>query len=384
MEDLISGSRSAEAAECPDTSALERLAAAAVIVDENDRVVFANGEAARFLGIENILNGDAHREELVGFHDLVHSQGCDEEGPCLLREALRRGAVVRYEEDCFHCEGQEARAVYFSVSPYQDRTDRVVVLFGDISDYRKNQAYLLAMDRMVAVGTLAAGMAHEINNPLAFVRSNVDYARRALQTRQGGDERERTDEPDDRDLSEALSDALDGLDRVHAIVEGMRVFVDDGAAIEYVDAEHCLSNALVVCRGRLEQVADVGRQGPKLGRVWGNEARLARVFVNLLCNAADAIEESRGQGRIEVVTGVLEEEGEPRQFVEIIDDAEGIAEEDQKRIFDPFFTHRDAGGGTGLGLYISQNFVAEMKGTLTVRSQPGKGSVFRVELPLGK
>ncbi len=378
MDGVVKESWQIVTVECPESSTLERLPTAAVVLDEQGRVIFANGEAVRFLGLD-----DSHDGPAPDFHELVHPSGCGAGGGCLLRETLCRGVKVHYEEDRFRNHRSQPRAVYFSVSPLQvEQNEGTLIIFGDISASRDLRAYRLAMDRMTAVGTLAAGMAHEINNPLAFVRANIDFTLRALERRQSQEcqDGELLEQPDDQALSEALSDVLDGLDRVGSIVEGLKVFVDDGEAVENVDAEHCLSNALVVCSGRLEQVASVQREGPPLGRVWGNEARLARVFVNLLCNAADAIEEVGGEGLIQVVTG---REGK-RQYVEIIDDGVGLSVENQKRIFDPFFTLREAGGGTGLGLYISHNFVNEMKGELTVRSRPGQGSTFRVELPLGK
>lgn len=236
---------------------------------------------------------------------------------------------------------------------------------------------LATSERAEAIATLTAGLAHEINNPLAFVQSNIDFVLRALEARLGGAGPDRST-PSDGDLHEALEDCREGLRRMRSIIDGMRSFGGGNQRSSRTDVEECLSNALLLCRTRLSQIERVERSGDPLKSIAANGPRLTRVFVNLLRNALTAVEDRAESGTIEITTTLRED----CQFVEITDDGEGIDPEMQERIFDPFFTMREVGDGAGLGLYIAHNIVTDLGGTITVESTPGHGSSFRVELPI--
>lgn len=337
----------------------------ALAVDERGAITFIN-KAAR-----TTLQVDA--DQVIGkcFHELVHpEQVCDGPQTCCLWHGLNVGADVQSHDDNFYCGGQGVLPVSFTltrVSSEQSDSEMVIV-FRDMSEYRNMQVRLMSTDRMLAVGTLAAGIAHEINNPLAYVQSNVRFVHQRL---------EREQSAVTRVIEEALSDAMEGVERIRSIVAGMRTFTGIGEGATLIDAEECLQNALTVCRGEVQTRARVQRRGESLGWVRANPARLTQVFVNLLMNAAAAVGDSGKFGRIIVTSGVVG----GHQFIEFKDDGIGIDEETKKQIFDPFFTTRNVGDGTGLGLYICRAILREMGGDISLESSPGKGASFRVGIP---
>jgi two-component system NtrC family sensor kinase len=247
----------------------------------------------------------------------------------------------------------------------------------DVTDRKALQAQLVVSDRLAAVGTLAAGVAHEINNPLAFVLSNLSFLAGELQ----GVSRElppgRTAE-----MEEVLREASDGAHRVRQIVRDLRTFSrgDDEVATS-VNVQAVLESAITMARGELKMRAQIVREYREVPLVEGNEGRFGQVFLNLLINAAQAIPEGRPD-RHEVRL-VLRHSGD-RVIVEVKDTGVGMAPEVRARIFDPFFTTKPVGEGTGLGLSICHGIVTGFGGEITVESEEGRGSTFRVVLPVAQ
>jgi CheY-like chemotaxis protein len=232
---------------------------------------------------------------------------------------------------------------------------------------------LMLADRMASVGTLAAGVAHEINNPLAAVIANLDMAEQdlvALGTR--------TSLPPD--LIEEIRDARMSADRVREIVRDLKVFSraqeDRHGA---VDVEKVLDSTLRMAHNEIRHRARVVKQYKRISRVDANEGRLGQVFLNLIVNAVQAIPEGNFEdNQITVTTGM---DGE-NVVITIADTGCGIPAEVQRRLFTPFFTTKPAGVGTGLGLAISHRIISSLGGSLDFQSEIGKGSTFRVRLPV--
>ena len=247
----------------------------------------------------------------------------------------------------------------------------------DITDRKAMQAQLVVSDRLAAVGTLAAGVAHEINNPLAFVLSNLSFLSGELQ----GVARElppgRTAE-----MEEVLREASDGAHRVRQIVRDLRTFSrgDDEIATS-VNLQSVLESAITMARGELRMRAQIVREYRDVPLVEGNEGRFGQVFLNLLINAAQAI--PPGKPERHEVRIVLRQAGD-RVVVEIHDTGVGMSPEVRARIFDPFFTTKPVGEGTGLGLSICHGIVTGFGGEITVESEEGRGSIFRVALPVAQ
>jgi two-component system NtrC family sensor kinase len=258
------------------------------------------------------------------------------------------------------------------------------------------QSQLLQSEKMASVGQLAAGVAHEINNPIGFVNSNLGTLKKYVgdlclmleSYRQAeamcGEEafaevnrlKRRIDLPyllDD--IPSLLRESEDGLARVKRIIQDLRDFSHvDEAVWQIVNLEHCMDSTLNVAWNEIKYKAQVIKEYGGLPPVECMPSQINQVFMNLLMNAAQAIDK---KGIITIRTGVFAKE----VWLEIADTGKGIAPEHIKQIFDPFFTTKPVGQGTGLGLSVSYGIVQKHGGRIEVRSEPGKGAVMRVYLP---
>jgi len=250
------------------------------------------------------------------------------------------------------------------------------VVFGrDVTHRREMEARLASADRLASLGTVAAGVAHELNNPLSYVMANLAFAVDALRRTAGaGPDRATTD------ALAALDEARLGAERMAVIVRDLRTLsrTDEGprGAVPLQEALRYASNlAAAEIRRRARLRWDV----PDGLHALGNEARLGQVFLNLLVNAAHALPDAAPDvHEIRISARALPGD---RVAVEIADTGSGIAPEVRPRIFDPFFTTKPEGVGTGLGLWVCHNIVTAHGGAIEVESKPGAGSVFRVILP---
>ena len=245
----------------------------------------------------------------------------------------------------------------------------------DVSEQRAMQARLAIADRMASVGTLAAGVAHELNNPLAYVSANLTWVAEGLSR-----------EPESpggaagrADMLQAIQEAREGADRMREIIRDLRTFSrGEETGSGPVDLAPVLESSVNMAWNEVRHRARLVRDLAPVPLVRGNEARLGQVFLNLLVNAAQAMPEG-GDERNEIRL-VTRARGDGRVVVEVHDNGRGIALEHRSRVFDPFFTTKEPGIGTGLGLSICHNLVTSLGGSIEVESAPGKGSVFRVIL----
>jgi signal transduction histidine kinase len=266
-------------------------------------------------------------------------------------------------------------------------------------EHRRMQEQLLISDRMASVGILAAGVAHEINNPLAVLIANLDFARKDL-TQLLGDatSRElpgaRTDARGDSgwavwlasragEVLGTLDEAKDASEHVRIVVRDLKLFSRaDDEQHGPVDVRHVIDSALRLAWNEIRHRARLVKDDGNVPPVEANEARLAQVLLNLIVNAAQAIPEGdadRNEIRIATHLG----EGD-RVIVEVRDTGSGIPQEILGRIFDPFFTTKPMGMGTGLGLAICHRIVKSFKGDIMVVSTLGAGTTFSVSLPFAK
>ncbi len=261
------------------------------------------------------------------------------------------------------------------------------------------QEQLLQSEKLASIGQLAAGVAHEINNPIGYVHSNlgslqeyvgnlfalIDVYERAIRASDPralrgeiDDTRERLDvDFISRDLPQLLTESRQGIERVTRIVRDLRDFSrsDREHAWRLADLHAGLDSTINIVWNELRYKATLEKQYGTLPMIECLQSELNQVFMNLLLNAGQAIDE---QGTITVRTG-----HDPGQvWVEIADTGNGIPPEVQQRIFDPFFTTKAVGKGTGLGLSISYGIVAKHHGRIEVESTPRVGSRFRVILPV--
>jgi signal transduction histidine kinase/ActR/RegA family two-component response regulator len=241
---------------------------------------------------------------------------------------------------------------------------------------------LLLADRLAAIGTLAAGAAHEINNPLTYSLINVEHVLRKLRafSAAGGELASEAEGDLLPQLIRSLEQAGDGMQRVRAIVRNLLTFSNGGLTPRtLVDVRAIVESSIQMSMHELVHRATLVRDFGDVPPVEANEAALGQVFLNLIVNAAQAITE--GDVRNNEVRVSTSTDAEGNAVVDVVDTGSGIAPEMLPRIFDPFFTANKGGRGTGLGLSISHGTVTGLGGTIAVHSQVGQGSRFRVTLP---
>ncbi len=294
--------------------------------------------------------------------------------------------------------------MYISVSgkPFYDAAAHFLGYRGtatDITELVRTRGRLLQSDKMASIGKLAAGVAHEINNPVGFVKSNLGSLHRyiegllrllAIYEKHDGiippsahEELQTLKSEIDfdylkTDLGKLLEESKDGLHRVQQIVGDLKDFSRAGdTQWEHADLHRCLESTLNIVSNEIKYKAELVRNYGSLPPVECIPSQLNQVFMNLLVNAADAIAE---QGKITVSSGCDAVE----VWVDISDTGSGISAAELKRIFDPFYTTKPIGKGTGLGLSVSYDIVHKHGGRIEVESALGKGTTFRIHLPINR
>jgi two-component system cell cycle sensor histidine kinase/response regulator CckA len=236
-------------------------------------------------------------------------------------------------------------------------------------------------ERMASVGTLASGIAHEVNNPLTYVIGNLYYALEQLERAGREPEAVSSQEALHRELGELLRDALDGAQRVRRIVRDLKTFsrATDDDSEQRIDVNAALGTAVNLVNNEIRHRARLALALGDVPRVVGSEPKLVQAFVNLLMNAAQAIPEGRPDSELIEVRSALD--GLTRVRIDFRDSGSGISPELLTRIFDPFFTTKPGASSTGIGLSVAHGIVQAMGGELTVDSREGEGSTFSVVLP---
>jgi signal transduction histidine kinase/CheY-like chemotaxis protein len=304
-----------------------------------------------------------------------------------LASALLR--VIRGEESTGSCEvrltsGKDTRFVSFFVDAITFAGRPSLMLTArDVSDYRRIRELLHRSERMAAIGTLAAGVAHEINNPLSFVTSNLEYSvervryldqillGRSLQVESPAKLRMLLDP-----LLLALKEAHDGSSRVARIVGDLKILSrETGNELVPVDLGRSIDTALNMAERAYCYRVRFTSECPVGVCVWGQETRIVQVFLNLLINAAQAFGSDDPTHNLVALRAWVDQN---TTIIEVVDNGPGIAQENQAKIFSPFFTTKPVGEGTGLGLSICHGIVYAAGGTISVESAPGNGANFRV------
>ena len=254
----------------------------------------------------------------------------------------------------------------------------------DLTEKLRVEQQGIQNDRLASMGALAAGIAHEINNPTAYVISNLDY----LQEWSEDLARELAQVPGVpsrltqslAEMKDVLSECQVGGGRIRDIVRDMRVFSHTaGEELAPVDVATCLNVVLRMANNELKHTARLEKHyADALPLVLASEGRLSQVFLNLIINAVQAM---RSAGRADNVLGVLATRDGKWVRIDISDTGTGIPPDVLPRIFEPFFTTKPTGSGTGLGLSISQSILQKMGGEMRVRSEVGQGTTFTLLLP---
>jgi len=359
--------RSALHALCGGELGILDLLADPVAIRSGAEIVYANhGFASAF--------GYARPSELLGraIVELVHPDDLSRLQSRIA--ASRSGTPPRHEEMRFLTRSGETLVFALAAEPPLNLGDRSGHLFvaRDITHMKRLESQLILADRLSSLGTLVAGVCHELNNPLMYVLTNIHVVGEGL--------RERFAKEEIEDLCAALADSEEGALRMKKIVADLRVFSRSGVTHGvFASVNTAVDDAIQMVGDRVRSKALLGVRAVTVPPVQGDVDRLVQVFVNLLNNAADAIpEDAANQNQILVR---VDREADGRVLVEVRDTGGGIPPEHLARLWDPFFTTKGVGKGTGLGLAVCHRIVRDCGGTITVESEVGLGSVFQVHLP---
>jgi signal transduction histidine kinase len=243
-------------------------------------------------------------------------------------------------------------------------------------DLKETQAQLIRTEKLASIGMLVSGVAHEINNPLNIMYGNLQL----LEELSGAVSpliRKTPGLPRGiRRFRAMVRDALKAARHARGVIEDFRGYARDVRTAEEVDLNRCLEEALTLVQPHLRPGVRVVRKFGALPPVRCLRGQVSQVFLNLLRNAAEAIEKPRGS----ITLRTRRRNG--RAVVEVADTGRGMTGEVRKKLFEPFFTTKPVGRGLGLGLSISAMIIQNHGGEIVVSSRPGRGSVFRVELPI--
>ena len=329
-----------------------------VVIQRGGTILWVNRAIVETLGYDG-------PDELLGrpMMDIVHPDARERVGermrqPTDAGPRLVESTLVRKDGEPVTVEVAPARSVTFSGAPAR------LVVGRDVSERVKMQQRLVTADRMASLGMLAAGVAHEINNPLAYVLGSIEVATREL----------RRQETPPQGALEALATALDGLSRVRTIVSDLRKLSrPDTSTLEAVDVSVVIESTLALAAREIAARGRVVRELRETPLALGSAARLGQVLLNLIVNALDVMPQG---GTLTVQSGAREGGG----YVTIGDSGPGIPKEVLGRIFEPFFTTK-GDKGTGLGLSMVYAFAQRHGGRVTVDSQVGEGTRFTLWFP---
>lgn len=258
--------------------------------------------------------------------------------------------------------------------------DQLVFLVGtDVTEVNQMRAQSLLQDKLATIGLLAAGVAHEINNPIACVLSNLDFMNENLDRMQNSNESERKKQLEN--LKQVIKESMQAGTRVKDIVDELKSYSrKDTVETEKIDIEETLESAINMAHSEYKNRGTIEREYAKnLPLLNLNGGKLHQVFLNVIVNAAQSIEEGHPEKNKICITTLQQDQ---KVLIKIGDTGKGIPSETLPRIFDPFFTTKPIGEGTGLGLFICHEIITNLGGTIRAESNSEQGTTFFIELPI--
>ena len=383
---------------------IENINSALLVVNPSGRISFANSAA------ESILGGASER--LVG-REIADWFGHGDETGSPIEECLERGIRSRGAETLLRRPDGQWIPVGVSCSPRLDaegRMNGVVAVFQDLSEIKELELHVRQTEKMASIGQLAAGVAHEVNNPMGFIHANLHQMTEYLSdlnkvfvatghlqraAAEGDLEAIRAASEDvtavareidldyvRTDFEKALHESVEGAERIRHIVRDLRDFSrPDLPARTPSDVNQAVDSTANIVWAMMKHDVHLEKAYGDLPKIDAYPMQLKQVFMNLLVNAYQAIEARR-----DVEPGIIRIETEHAAdeiVIRVIDSGIGIEPDVQSRIFEPFYTTKPVGAGTGLGLSTSYGIIERHGGRMSVASDVGRGTTFEVRLPLG-
>jgi PAS domain S-box-containing protein len=374
---LIDGSRALAVAAAKQLEATFDVMAEGIVVQDATGAILSSNAAARdVLGLtEDQLHG---RTSLDPRWRAVREDGSPFPGaehPSM--QAIATGERQRNVVMGVHLPDESLRWISINAMPsaFADgKVSEVVTTFHDITPIKTAAEKIAVQERLAATGTLVAGVGHEINNPLAFIIANLDLTLEELRLLAGPSPSARL-----LDLIEMVTECRSGADRIRRIVRGLRSLVREDVALHAVNLSQVAETSFNMSMHELRHRATVEIRVADAPLALGDESRLTQVVMNLLVNAAQAFRESDPDSNLVEVTAAALADGRVRLTVS--DNGPGITPETAARMFDPFYTTKAVGEGTGLGLAVSRGIVHGLGGQLSYEPRAGGGAAFHIDLP---
>lgn len=361
---------------------INTLADPLIVVDEQGQLLKSNVRFTQIFGqstqLQGLLNPDAEQKLLT---HIAHRQ--DSSLP-----NLKQGELT----------------FDVRITPFDGEDDRTLVLFQDVTERQRMGKQLVSAEKMASLGILAAGVAHEINNPLGFVKTNTkeagryfedlfeiidawhNYADQHQLNKQIGPRQVESDiglDEVQEDIPNLIRESLEGLDRIQKITASLKSFAHpDTENTREAQLAVLVENALVITQSKWKHTLQIERSIEEHDALSCIPSQLEQVFMNLVVNAAQA---AKGKGITSTMKIYTRRSTQGSKYIDIHfeDRCGGIPHEVVERIFDPFFTTKDIGEGTGLGLHIAHNIIEGHGGKIKVNSEPPVGTSFVITLPLG-
>ena len=353
----------------------DAMAEGVVVQDAKGQITFSNRRAGEILGLTlDQLNG---RTSIDSRWRSIRRDGSPFPGtdhPAM--QALARAIAIR--DVVMGVETPDGRLTWISINAVPKVENgvalEVVTTFHDITALETATRRASQQERLATVGTLAAGVGHEINNPLAYVIGNLDFSLEELRAIAGLSPSGRL-----REIIEVLAEAREGADRIRKIVRGLRSLAREDVALHPVEVRSTVETALSMAAHEVKHRATVNVSVDGAFMVHGDESRLTQVLVNLVVNAAQAF--TTADPAVNVIQVSATRRDGNRLSIAVKDNGPGIPAQLQRRVFDPFFTTKPVGQGTGLGLSVSRSIIDALGGELTLESTVGEGASFTIVLP---
>ncbi|MCI0868398.1 MAG: response regulator [Chloroflexi bacterium] len=359
MPEMVKQAEALSEANMLSRAIIDHLSHALVVVDRSMRVIHTN---LRFRSLFSV------NEDVAQMGITIGKVMDDESLTGIIQHCVKSGDPLReMEYTCSARVGEEARQFLLDISLFviPSNKERILLSFDEITEWKQRQNQVTEASRLVSIGEMAAGIAHEINNPLAAV---MGFAQLAM--------RRNVDDSIRRDLDKILAESK----RASKIIANLQSFARRyKPRQEPVNVIEILQKVLEF-RSYESQVSNIAvamKFDPRTPLVMGDEHQLDQVFLNIVINAEHMMFITNGGGNLNIEVGLRDD----KVFISFEDDGPGIEPDVLPKIFDPFFTTKEVGKGTGLGLSICYGIVHEHGGIIRVSGTPGNGATFVVELP---